>query len=104
VVRVAHVTRLARLLAVCLIVFTVSPVTAPFTTCDLTDFIQSHTPDSIAARSTNQTETATVTHLVTFAVEATPKFAPHVDDARAPMLQGRDTLHARHDLRPVLRL
>ena len=44
--RRAHRTLIAKLCAACLLVFAASPVTAPFTTCDLTDFAQSHPSDT----------------------------------------------------------
>ena len=44
--RRAHQTFLARSFAVCLLLLAASPVTAPFTTCDLADFTSSQPHDT----------------------------------------------------------
>ena len=46
VVRSARRTCVARFFALCLLAFAVSPITAPFTTCELTDFTQSQPADT----------------------------------------------------------
>ena len=83
VVRSAHRTRLAKFVAVCLFAFSVSPVTAPFTTCDLSDFTHPHQTDTghHPGRQMAEAHVKTARHLVTITFEL--RLAPSVTCSRA---------------------
>jgi hypothetical protein len=107
VVRLAHRTLPARILAVCLLAFALSPVTAPFTTCDLADFMQSHPADHAGhhpGRQMAEARVRTAPHLVTMAFEIAPSFAAYLGDEGAAPTHTVATEHLRHDLRSILRL
>jgi len=92
VVRYAHRTRLARTFVLCLLVFAVSPVTAPFTICDLTDFTQSHPTDAAhhPGRQIAEAHLKAAPLLITIAFEPVPRPVLFVD-GRAQTVVGRDS-------------
>ena len=105
-IRRAHRTRLARLFTLCLLAFAVSPVTAPFTTCDLADFTQSHPADTghHPGRQMAEARVRTAPHLVTIAFELAPGPPLHADEGRRSIVNAGVAEHVRQDLRTVLRL
>jgi len=106
VVRFAHRTPLASVVALCLLMLAVSPVTAPFTTCDLSDFTQSHPTDAghHPGRQLAEAHVKATPHLVTIAIELAPRLVPHFADGRRSTLGAATPAHVRQDLSTVLRL
>jgi len=106
VVRLAHRTVLARVFACCLLAFALSPVTAPFTTCDLADFAQSHPADTShhPGRQMAVPHVRGTTHVVTMALTLAPDVAGLASDGRHAQAPTSESVHTRHDLRSVLRL
>ena len=106
VLRSAHRTCVARFFALCLLVFAMSPVTAPFTTCDLTDFAQSQPTDTghHPGRQMAEAHVKAAPHLITIAFELTPGLSLHADEQRQSIVQLGAEPHTRGHLRTVLRL
>jgi len=95
------------MLAVCLLAFAVSPITAPFTTCDLTDFTRSQPADSAGhhpGRQLAEAHARVSRHLVTIAFELTPGLPVRVDEGARLVLHDENSTPTRRDLRTVLRL
>ena len=105
-VRSAHRTRLARFFAICLLAFAASPVTAPFTTCDLSDFAQSHPTDTghHPGRQMAEARIKTAPHLVTITFELRPGPSVHAGDEQRSIADAGAPAHVRRDLLTVLRL
>jgi hypothetical protein len=106
VVRAAHRTCVARALALCLVLLAVSPVTAPFTTCDLTDFAQSQPTDTShhPGRQLAEAHVKAAPHLITIAFELTPGLSLHADEQGQSIVELGAAPHTRRHLRSVLRL
>jgi hypothetical protein len=104
--RGAHRSLTARFFAACLLVLAVSPVTAPFTTCDLSDFTHSHPSDSPhhPGRQMAELHLKAVSHIVT-AADALPHLQPLEtrDDGRMAGCAVVSTC-VRENLQTVLRL
>jgi hypothetical protein len=107
VVRRAHRTVLARVFAFCLVAFTASPITAPFTTCDLTDFAQSHPADSGGHHPGRQMAVPHMRaagHIVTMVLTPAPGLPVHMSDRRHALAPTTSFAYTRRDLTTVLRL
>jgi hypothetical protein len=106
VVRAAHRTCLARALSLCLVLLAVSPVTAPFTTCDLSDFTQSQPTDTghHPGRQLAEAHVKAAPHLITIAFELTPGLPLHVDEPGPSIVPLGAAPHTRRHLHTVLRL
>src|ERR1700752_3815639 len=73
VTRSAHRTVVARLIAVCLVMLVISPVTAPFTTFELSDFVKTDLPSGavpLPGTQLAETQVKVTSHLVTIAPTA----------------------------------
>jgi hypothetical protein len=107
VVRSAHRTFAARVIAVCLLAFAASPVTAPFSVFEPSDFDHSRPANHSHHRPAHEMAEANVkvaTHLDAMAPDVTSSFV-HVrlDDALASILPLSLT-HGLRARRVVLRL
>jgi hypothetical protein len=103
-----HRTVVARLLAGCLLLLAASPVTAPFTTCELSDFIRHHHPADHPTPATGR-QAAEPTVKIAGPVQAEailpiPVISPLVTDSHsvAPPLVA--VVQTRERLQTVLRL
>ena len=104
--RRAHRTLIAKFCAACLIVFAASPVTAPFTTIDLSDFTRSHPSDTghHPGRQMATLRVRVAAHAFTSAgVVQTVQHVASLDLGRAVTCVAAPTC-VRADLRTVLRL
>jgi len=106
VVRSAHRSGLARTLALCLVLLGVSPVTAPFTTCELADFTQSQPTDTShhPGRQLAEAHPKIAPHVITIACELAPGLLLVTDDGAQAMVNRDGARHTRQDLHTVLRL
>jgi len=97
---------LSRILTLCLLAFAVSPVTAPFTTCDLGDFMPSHPADDQhhPGRQMAEAHVKIAPHLVTMAFELAPCLARGDGDSRESVAPVATADHSRRDLQTVLRV
>jgi len=106
VIRSAHRTRLAKFLSACLLALSVSPVTAPFTTCDLSDFTQPHQTDTghHPGRQMAEAQVKTAPHLITITFELRPAPSVHADGRRHAIVALGAPSPSRRDRLTVLRL
>jgi hypothetical protein len=106
VVRSAHRTRLAKFFAVCLLAFAVSPVTAPFTTCDLSDFTHPHQTDTghHPGRQMAEAHVKIAPHLVTITFELRPAPSVHAAERRHAIVDAGAPAPSRRDRLTALRL
>ena len=105
-IRRAHRTLIGKLCAACLLVFAASPITAPFTTCDLSDFTQSHPSDTghHPGRQMAELKLKVASPLVT-AAAAIPAVLPvATTDGGRVAVGSAVPAYIRADLRTVLRL
>jgi hypothetical protein len=106
VVRSAHRTRLAKFFAVCLLALSVSPITAPFTTCDLSDFTHPHQTDTghHPGRQMAEAHVKIAPHLVTITFELRSAPSVHAGERRHEIVDASAPAPSRRDRLTVLRL
>jgi hypothetical protein len=91
---------------VCLLAFAVSPVTAPFTTCDLSNFTQPHQTDTghHPGRQMAEAHVKIAPHLVTITFEMRPAPSAHAGERRHEVADLGAPAPSRRDRLTVLRL
>jgi len=83
-----------------------SPVTAPFTTCDLADFTQSQPTDTShhPGRQMAEAHVKAAPHFITIAFELAPGLPLHVDEQREWIGNSGAAPDTRRHFHTVLRL
>ena len=105
-IRRAHRTVLARFIASLLVMLAASPVTAPFTTIELSDLDQSHPADTghHPGHQMAEAQVKTAPHLVVTSPDMTPGLVTVRSDASTRAIRPALDLRSGHTLHTILRL